>query len=165
MPPKLDRLEAGVRHLRTQMQWLERLGLVLIVLAGLAFSLMIFPSGRRFGSSVLASAGVASLMAGILAKSAFSNVIAGMQIAFVQPLALGDCLVVKGETGTVQVISAAYLVLRLDDDRQMCVPMQWFVDNPFIRICEAPQTAAAAATTEPARQPVRHRARDIQSVT
>ena len=42
---------------------------------------MTFPGARQFGASLLASAGVVGLVAGIAARPVFGNLIAGLQQA------------------------------------------------------------------------------------
>lgn len=124
-----DNLQA--RRVHTQTRVLSRIASGALLVAGLAFMLMTFPGARQLGASLLASAGVAGLVAGIAAKSVFSNLIAGLQIALSQPLRIDDVLIVKGEWGRVEEITGSYVVLRLWDQRRLIVPLQWFIENPF----------------------------------
>jgi small-conductance mechanosensitive channel len=93
--------------------------------------LMTFPGARQFGASLLASAGVVGLVAGIAARPIFSNLIAGLQIALAQPIRMDDVLIVQGEWGRVEEITGTYVVLRIWDDRRLIIPLQWFIENPF----------------------------------
>lgn len=124
-----DNLEA--RRIHTQTRVISRIVGGALLVAGLAFMLMTFPGARQLGASLLASAGVAGLVAGIAAKSVFSNLIAGLQIALSQPLRIDDVLIVQGEWGRVEEITGSYVVLRLWDQRRLIVPLQWFIENPF----------------------------------
>lgn len=124
-----DNLEA--RRIQTQARVLSRSAMVLIVFAGVAMALMTFPGARQLGASLLASAGVLGLVAGIAARPVFSNLIAGLQLALAQPIRIGDGLVIKGEYGHVEEINGTYVVLKLSDERRMIVPLQWFIENPF----------------------------------
>jgi small-conductance mechanosensitive channel len=103
----------------------------IIVLAGLALMLMTFPGARQFGASLLASAGVVGLVAGIAARPIFSNLIAGLQIALAQPFRIDDVLIIQGEWGRVEEITGTYVVHKLWDERRLIVPLQWFIENPF----------------------------------
>jgi hypothetical protein len=80
---------------------------------------------------LLASAGVAGLVAGLAARPVLSNLIAGMQLALTQPIRLDDVLIVEGEWGRVEEITGAFVVLALWDERRLIVPLQWFIEHPF----------------------------------
>lgn len=115
----------------TQVRLLKRaIDSVLVVLT-VAFALMSFDSVRQFGVSLFASAGVAGIAAGLAARPVLENLIAGLQIAFTQPIRLDDVLIVNTEYGTVEEITSTYVVLKLWDWRRMVVPLSWFFQNPF----------------------------------
>ena len=124
-----DNLNA--RRIQTQTRLLVRAASVVVLLAGLALMLMTFPGARQIGASLLASAGVVGIVAGIAARPVFSNLIAGLQLALAQPLRLDDVLVLQGEWGRVEEITGTYVVLKLWDERRLVVPLQWFIENPF----------------------------------
>ena len=124
-----DNLRA--RRLLTQTQVLTRSANAIIGLLGLGFVLLTLPGARQFGASLLASAGMAGLVAGIAARPVLGNFIAGLQIAFSQPIRLDDVLIVKGEWGRVERITGTFVVVRIWDERRMIVPLQWFIENPF----------------------------------
>jgi small-conductance mechanosensitive channel len=92
---------------------------------------MTFPRARQLGASLLASAGVAGLVVGIAARSVFSNLLAGLQIALAQPIRIDDVLIVEGEWGRVEEITATYVVLKIWDERRMVIPLGWFIEHPF----------------------------------
>ncbi len=102
-----------------------------IVLVAVALALMTFPAIRQVGATLLASAGVLGLVAGIAAKPVFGNLIAGLQIALAQPIRLDDVVIVEGEWGRVEEITSTYVVVRIWDERRMVVPLQWFIEHPF----------------------------------
>jgi len=124
-----DNLHA--RRIHTQTRMLARTAMFIVLLAGLALMLMTFPGARQFGASLLASAGVVGLVAGIAARPIFSNLIAGLQIALAQPIRLDDVLVVEGEWGRVEEITGTYVVLKIWDERRLIIPLQWFIEHPF----------------------------------
>jgi small-conductance mechanosensitive channel len=124
-----DNLQA--RRILTQTRVLSRTVMVVILIAGMSFMLMTFPGARQLGASLLASAGVVGLVAGIAARPVFSNLIAGLQIALAQPIRIDDVLIVNGEWGRVEEITGTYVVLRIWDQRRLIIPLQWFIDNPF----------------------------------
>lgn len=124
-----DNLSA--RRIQTQTRVLARIASGAALVAGLAFVLMTFPKARQLGTSVLASAGVIGLVAGIAAKSVFSNLLAGLHIALAQPIRLDDVLIIEGEWGRVEEITATYVVLRIWDERRLIIPLGWFMEHPF----------------------------------
>lgn len=119
------------RRIQTQATVLSRTAMVVILIAGTSMALMTFPGARQLGASLLASAGVVGLVVGIAARPVFSNLISGLQLALAQPIRLDDVLIVKGEWGRVAEITGTYVVLKLWDERQLIVPLQWFIENPF----------------------------------
>lgn len=124
-----DNLKA--RRVLTQTRVLARSAHFIAGLLGLAFVLLTLPGARQFGASLLASAGVAGLVAGIAARPVLGNFIAGLQIAFSQPIRIDDVLIVQGEWGRVEEITGTFVVVKIWDERRLIVPLQWFVENPF----------------------------------
>jgi len=124
-----DNLRA--RRIQTQTRVLTRTLSVLVLILGAAGILMTFPSVRQFGASLLASAGLAGLVAGFAAKPVLGNLIAGLQIAITQPIRLDDVVIIEDEWGRIEEITGTYVVVRLWDSRRLVVPLQWIIENPF----------------------------------
>ena len=124
-----DNLNA--RRVQTQATLLARTASFMVLVAGASLMLMTFPGARQVGASLLASAGVIGIVAGIAARPVFSNLIAGLQLALAQPLRLDDVLIVQGEWGRVEEITGTYVVLKIWDERRLIIPLQWFIENPF----------------------------------
>lgn len=124
-----DNLRA--RRIQTQTRVLVRTLSTLVVVFGFSTMLMTFPSARQFGTSLLASAGLAGLAVGFAAKPVLGNLIAGLQIAITQPIRLDDVVIVENEWGRIEEITGTYVVVRIWDDRRLIVPLQWFIENPF----------------------------------
>lgn len=121
----VDNLQA--RRIHTQTRVLSRTVMVLIGLAGVALMLMTFPGARQFGTSLLASAGVVGLVAGMAAQPVFGNLIAGLQLALAQPIRIDDVLIVEEEWGRVEAITGTYVVLAIWDQRRLIIPLRWFI--------------------------------------
>ena len=115
----------------TQTQILQRVAVILIVVVTTAAGLMTFDSVRQYGVSLLASAGAAGLVFGLALQPLLKNLVAGIQLAITQPIRLEDSVIVNGEWGNVEEITATYVVLRLWDWRRMVVPLTYFMENPF----------------------------------
>ena len=124
-----DNLHA--RRIQTQARVLARSLMFIALLIGGSLMLMTFPEVRAVGASLLASAGLAGIVAGVAARPVLSNLIAGIQLALSQPLRLDDVLIVQGEWGRVEEITGTYVVIAIWDQRRLVVPLQWFIENPF----------------------------------
>jgi|SRR5580700_588507 small-conductance mechanosensitive channel len=119
------------RRIHTQFQMLRRVVFVLVAVVTLSIMLMTFPAIKHIGVSLLASAGLATLVVGMAMKETLSNLIAGVQIAFAQPFRLEDAVVVEGEWGWIEEIGTMYVVVRIWDLRRLIVPLSYFLDHPF----------------------------------
>jgi small-conductance mechanosensitive channel len=115
----------------TQVHILRRALAFFILLLTVAGALMTFPSIRQYGVSLFASAGVAGIVVGLAAQPVLSNLIAGIQLAITQPIRLEDAVVVEGEWGWVEEITATYVVVRLWDLRRLVLPLTYFIQKPF----------------------------------
>lgn len=124
-----DNLDA--RKIHTQTRVISQILISLAGLLGFSFMLMSFPQIRQIGLSLLASAGVLGLAAGMAARPVLANLISGLQLALTQPIRLDDVVIVENEWGRIEEITSTYVVVRIWDDRRMIVPLQWFVEHPF----------------------------------
>lgn len=119
------------RRIQTQLVMLHRIIVVLVAIITLSIMLMTFPVIRHIGMSLLASAGLATLVVGIAMKGTLSNLIAGVQIAFTQPFRLEDAVVIENEFGWIEEIGTMFVVVRLWDLRRLILPLSYFLDHPF----------------------------------
>lgn len=119
------------RRMQTQFQMLQRITVTVVIVVSVAVMLMTFPAIKHIGMSILASAGLASLVVGLAMKGTLSNMIAGIQIAFSQPFRLEDAVVVEGEWGWIEEIGTMYVVVRIWDLRRLVLPLSYFLDHPF----------------------------------
>jgi len=121
----------AARRIQTQTKVLVHTLCFFAILFGIAAMLMTFPNARQFGTSLLASAGLAGLALGFAAKPVLGNLIAGLQLAITQPISLDDVVIVEGEWGRVEEITGTYVVIRIWDERRLIVPLQYFIEHPF----------------------------------
>ncbi len=124
-----DNLQA--RKIYTQVHVISKTLYVVIGLFTAASILMLFEEVRRFGTSLLASAGVVGIIIGFAAQKTIANLFAGFQIAMTQPIRLDDVVIVEGEWGRVEEISLTYVVIHIWDDRRLVVPLGYFIEKPF----------------------------------
>ncbi|GAA4814738.1 mechanosensitive ion channel family protein [Streptomyces ziwulingensis] len=122
---------ARVRRVRTQVSLIMRVVTAVVGTVAVASMLLTFPAMRAAGTSLLASAGVLGIVAGIAAQSTLSNMFAGFQIAFGDMVRMGDTVVVDGEWGTVEEITLTFLTVRTWDERRITMPVSYFTSKPF----------------------------------
>ncbi|MCC9311723.1 mechanosensitive ion channel family protein [Kitasatospora sp. RB6PN24] len=122
---------ARARRTRTQAGLLRRVCQVLIALVALGAMLMTYPEVRALGTSLLASAGLVGVAAGVAAQSTLANLFAGLQLAYSDMARIGDVVVVSGEWGTVEEITLTYVVIATWDQRRIVMPVSYFTSRPF----------------------------------
>lgn len=126
-----DNLRA--RRVYTQMQYVRRLLILMVVVLDAGGLLWSLHDERlwKYGTGLLASAGLASLVLAVAAKSTASNFIAGLQIAISEPIRIDDVVVIQGEWGRIEEITSTYVVVKIWDLRRLVVPLSYFIEQPF----------------------------------
>jgi len=119
------------RKIRTQIQFIRKIVIGVIIVLAIGAILLSFSSLRSIGTSLLTGVGVSGIIVGFAAQRSLGNLLAGLQIAFTQPLRLDDALVAEGEFGKVEEITLTYVVLRLWDQRRLILPINYFLEKPF----------------------------------
>jgi small-conductance mechanosensitive channel len=119
------------RKVRTQVLIIRRLTVVAAVVIGLGAVLLTFPALQAAGASILASAGVIGIIAGVAAQSSLANLFAGIQLAFSDAIRLDDVVVVEEQWGTIEEITLTYVVVHVWDDRRLVLPSTYFTTKPF----------------------------------
>jgi small-conductance mechanosensitive channel len=119
------------RKMRTQLAIVRRLVYVVVAIVVLGSVLLTFPSVQAVGTSVLASAGVVSVIAGLAAQSTLANVFAGIQLAFSDAIRVDDVVVVQQQWGRIEEITLSYVVVHIWDDRRLVLPSTYFTTTPF----------------------------------
>jgi len=93
--------------------------------------LVSFDNLKNIGVGLITSVGVLGVVIGFAAQKSFSNLLAGFQIAFTQPIRIDDVVVVEKEWGKVEEITLTYVVVCIWDQRRLILPISYFIDNPF----------------------------------
>ncbi|KTR07395.1 mechanosensitive ion channel family protein [Curtobacterium luteum] len=119
------------RRVKTQVLVLRRLTVAVLVIIAVGAILLTFPGVEAAGASVLASAGLISVIAGLAAQSTLGNVFAGMQLAFSGSIRVDDVVVVEQQWGRIEEITLTYVVVHLWDDRRFVLPSTYFTSTPF----------------------------------
>ena len=119
------------RQIRTRLVLLRRILGVTIGCFAIAVVFLQFEFVRSVGLSLLASAGVVSVVVGLAAQKSLGTIIGGIQFSIAQPVRVTDQVVVEGEFGAVEEVHLTYVVVRIWDKRRLVVPITYFLEKPF----------------------------------
>jgi len=122
----------------TAASFFGQLAEVICFLLALIVYAHLVPALRRFGETMLASAGLVSVVIGLAAQNTLGNLISGFSLLLYRPFAIGDVLTINTptgkETGTVKEFTLGYTKLLTDDGRWIIVPNSNIASNIIIRI-------------------------------
>ena len=93
-----------------------------IVFVGLLSALLVIPQIRAVAGGLLASSAVVGIVVGFASQRTLGNFVAGLLIAFTQPLRLGDQVVVEDTEGVVEEIGLIYTFLRTENGDRLVIP-------------------------------------------
>src|SRR6478672_11586172 len=113
----------------TRYRIVRRVVMSTIVFVGVFSALLIIPQVRAIAGGILASGAVLGLVIGFAAQRTVGNFIAGILIAFSQPLRLGDEVEVEGGRGVVEEIGLTYTWVRLPDGDRLVIPNEKLVSE------------------------------------
>jgi small conductance mechanosensitive channel len=106
----------------TRYRVLRRTVTSIIFAIGILSALLVIPQVRAVAGGILASSAILGLVVGFAARSTLANGIAGLLIAFSQPVRLGDRVEVDGVTGTVEEIGLSYTFIRTVENARLVIP-------------------------------------------
>jgi small-conductance mechanosensitive channel len=106
----------------TRYRVLRRSVMTAIVVVGLLSALLVVPQVRAVAGGILASSAVIGVIIGFASQRTLGNFVAGLLIAFTQPLRLGDRVEVEGGAGVVEEIGLTYTFIRADDGARLVIP-------------------------------------------
>lgn len=124
-----DNLHA--RRQRTKLAIYSRIGSFIIVFVTVGLMMLAIPGVRQIGVTLVASAGLAGLAVGAAAQPALKSLIAGLQMALTEPIAIDDVVIIGGEWGWIEEIRMTYVVVKVWDKRRLVVPTSKFLDEIF----------------------------------
>ena len=100
-----------------------------IVFVGVLSALLAIPQVRGVAAGLLASSAVIGLILGISAQRTLGNFIAGLLIAFTQPLRLGDEVEFAGTRGVVEEVGLIYTWVRTNESDRLLIPNERLVSE------------------------------------
>jgi small-conductance mechanosensitive channel len=122
----VDRTLAQKLELRpetlTRYRVIRRSAIATVLVVGILSALLVIPGVQAVAGTILASSAVIALVIGFAAQTTLSNFVAGLLIAFTQPLRLGDAVEVGQAAGEVEEIGLTYTVIRGSDGARFFVP-------------------------------------------
>lgn len=121
----------AARRRRTRSLILTRILILSVGFVTVCLMLLSIPSIRAVGVTLMASAGIAALAVGAAAQPALKNLIAGIQMAFTEPIRLDDVVIIDNEWGRIEEIRLTYVVVALWDERRLVVPVSRFLEDSF----------------------------------
>jgi small-conductance mechanosensitive channel len=93
-----------------------------IVFVGLLSALLVIPQVRAVAGGLLASSAVVGIVVGFASQRTLGNFVAGLLIAFTQPLRLGDEVVIEDTEGVVEEIGLIYTFVRTENGDRLVIP-------------------------------------------
>lgn len=125
---KLAEVDPGAE---TRLRMIQRLLAVALffVAIGLVFWIMDVAALKRVAVGMFASAGVAGIALGFAAQTTMANLVAGIIIAFAQPIRLGDSVRIDDEFGQVESIGLFYTHICTWDNRRLVIPNKRLSDE------------------------------------
>jgi small conductance mechanosensitive channel len=93
-----------------------------VIMVGLLSALLVIPQVRAVAGGLLASSAVLGIVIGFASQRTIGNFVAGLLIAFTQPIRLGDRIELEDTPGTVEEIGLTYTFIRTDDGVRLVIP-------------------------------------------
>jgi small conductance mechanosensitive channel len=116
---------------KTRYRVLRRSVATAVVVVGVLSAFLVIPQVRAVAGGLLASSAVIGLVVGFASQRTIGNFVAGLLIAFTQPLRLGDRVEIEGDAGIVEEIGLTYTFIRADDDTRLVIPNERLASEPI----------------------------------
>lgn len=119
------------RELYTSIYALRRVVVLVAVAVSVIVVLIRLNLFESLGMTLLASAGVVTVLLGIAGQAVLGNIMASLQIALAKPVRIGDSVLFEGHWAYVESIFYTFIRLRTWDERRIIVPVKHFISQPF----------------------------------
>ena len=133
---------------RTRYRILRRTVTAAIFAVGVFSALLVIPQVRAIAGGLLASSAVIGLVIGFAARTTLGNFVAGVLIAFTQPVRLGDEVVLGEDAGTVEEIGLTYTFVRTEDNARLVIPNERLASDTIRNTTIVDRTTVAEVTVQ-----------------
>ena len=116
----------------TRYRVLRRSLMCAIIVVGVLSALLVVPQVRAIAAGLLASSALIALVVGLAAQRPLANFVAGVVIAFTQPLRLGDQVTVDDVEGVVEEIGLTYTFIRTPDNGRLVIPNEKLASDTIL---------------------------------
>src|ERR1044071_147371 len=116
----------------TRYRVLRRSVTVAVFVVGILSALLVIPQVRAVAGGLLASSAVVGIVIGFASQRTIGNFVAGLLIAFTQPIRLGDRVEIDDLTGNVEEIGLTYTFIRTDDGSRLVIPNEKLASDTII---------------------------------
>ena len=106
----------------TRYRVLRRALMSAIIALGILSALLLIPQVRAVAAGLLASSALIGLIIGLAAQRPIANFVAGVVIAFTQPVRLGDRVTIDDVAGIVEEIGLNYTFIKTSDNARLVIP-------------------------------------------
>src|SRR6266700_3437750 len=93
-----------------------------VLVVGALSALLVIPQVRAIAGGLLASSAVLGIIVGFASQRTLGNFVAGLLIAFTQPVRLGDEVVIEDTRGVVEEIGLIYTFGRTENGDRLVIP-------------------------------------------
>ena len=110
------------REAMTRYRVLRRSVTTAVLVIGVLSALLVIPQVRAVAGGLLASSAVLGIVVGFASQRTLGNFVAGLLIAFTQPLRLGDAVTIENTEGVVEEIGLIYTFVRTENGDRLVIP-------------------------------------------
>jgi small conductance mechanosensitive channel len=110
------------REAMTRYRVLRRSVTTAIMVVGVLSALLVIPQVRAVAGGLLASSAVLGIVVGFASQRTLGNFVAGVLIAFTQPVRLGDDVTIEDTEGVVEEIGLIYTFVRTTNGDRLVIP-------------------------------------------
>lgn len=103
-----------------------------IIVVGILSGLLVVPQVRAVAAGLLASSAIVGLVVGLAAQRPLANFVAGVVIAFTQPLRLGDTISIDGTEGVVEEIGLTYTFIKTHENKRLVIPNEKLASDTIL---------------------------------
>lgn len=116
----------------TRYRVLRRSVTTAIAVIGLLSALLVIPQVRAVAGGLLASSAVLGIVVGFASQRTLGNFVAGLLIAFTQPVRLGDSVTIEGTGGVVEEIGLIYTFVRTASGERLVIPNEKLASDTIL---------------------------------